>query len=127
MIDYKTLHRKYKISSFLEKEFNEPEFIKIYNFYNDNMDISKMISFKDVKYSNTIYYGYTEDKILIKCHLNTNIFWLDYNKIWKFFEREFYFDYYEIKNLVTSVLESHLNLKNCYVISNNKRLKIPKY
>jgi len=112
MIDYKTLHRKYKIASFLGKEFNDPDFIKIYNFYKEYMDITKMKSFKfKDNEPNTIYYGYTKDKILIEHDLKTNTFWLHYNKIWSFFETEFKYNYDEIKSLTTSMLKEHLNLK----------------
>ena len=111
MKDFKTRHRQYKISNVLGKEFFDEEFFKILKHIKKTITNPDFKEFIDTKYSNYIWHGLSLDDIYMRQNLKTNTFWLDYDKIWTFFESDFVYNYNEIKELTEGVLRTHYNLK----------------
>ena len=116
MIDFKTKYRQYKIAEVLEEEFEDKEFLKMLDHIKKTITNPDFKEFVDDKHPNYIFIGLSKDDIYMEHDLKIGHFWLNYDKIWSFFESEFGYNYQQIKNLTEGVLELHCKLKEVTTI-----------
>ena len=111
MIDFKTSYRKYKIAEVLGEEFEDKEFLKMITHIKRTITNPDFKEFVDDKLPNHIYIGLSKNDIYMEHNLKSNYIWLDYDKIWSFFESEFGYNYLKIKELTEGVVGLHYKLK----------------
>ena len=65
---------------------------------------------KDSRYPQSLFY-YKDNRILMEQDWKNSYLWINYEKIWSFFESKFHLKYNEIQLFIQRYMEEYLNLK----------------
>jgi hypothetical protein len=94
------------IENFNNKEKEMEEFFLQLSHINE-LDIK----FNFIEYKDTLFYLY-KNKCLFDQDKKTMYFYINYDKIWSVFEKEFSLNYQEIKDFMSGMVEKHFKLKD---------------